>query len=142
LVVQIDFSVFYIFICVIIVFWVARLALFRPLDRIIEEREEKIESSRKFAESTNADVDKQLAEYEQRISETRSKAFALRQELKGKAGEHEKKIIEEARSQAAVRIDGAQAELDKTTERFRKPLSKEGLTLGESIAELLLRGRS
>jgi F0F1-type ATP synthase membrane subunit b/b' len=142
LVVQVDLSAVYIFACVLIIFWVARRSLFRRLDSIVEERDEKIASSLKFAETTNAGVEEKLASYEKRVAEARAKAFGLRQQLKGKASEHEKKIIGEARGQATERINNAQAELDETVERFREPLAAEGSVLGESIAEMLLRGRS
>ena len=142
MVVQVDLSAVYIFACVLIIFWVARRSLFRRLDRIVEERDKKVESSHKFAETTNAKIEKQLTGYEERISEARSKAFGLRQQLKGQASEREKKIIEEARAHSVARINSAQAELDETVERFREPLTAESAVLGAAIAEQILRRRA
>jgi len=142
LVVQIDLSVIYILICFLLVFWVARRFLFQRLDRIIEQRNEQIESARQLAENTDAKVAKAIAGYDGSVSEARAKAFELRQQLKGEASEREKQIVEEARSAASERIKGAQGDLDRKVEEYRIPLAAEGARLAESIAELVLRRRS
>ena len=142
MVVQIDYSVFYVLICFLIIFWVARRFLFQKLDRIIEQRNEQIESARQLAESSDAKVGKAIAEYDSRVSRARAEAFDLRQRLKGEASEQEKQIVEGARSNASERIKGAQEELDKMVAEYRTPLAAEGVRLAESIAELVLRRRS
>ena len=85
MVVAVDLSVFYVLFCFLLVFWAARKFLFLPLDKILEERREKIESAQALAAGSDEDVKRKLGEFNARITEARGTGFELRQQLKGEA---------------------------------------------------------
>jgi len=142
LVVNLDLSVIYVLICFLIIFWVSRRTLFLPLDKVLEERRERIESARDFLAAAETEVSKKLAEFEARITEARSEGFTVRRSLKDEAVGKETEVIEAARARAAQKAGEAQAEIERAVEKSKRLLATESEQIGSSIAEALLGRRT
>ena len=142
MVVAVDWSVIYVLVCFLLVFWAARKFLFLPLDKILEERREKIESAQQMASGSDEDVKHKLSEYNARLSEARGAGFEVRQQLKGDAVGREQQIVGEARERAAARMNEAQETLDREIEENKRSLEGETAALAASIADTLLGRRA
>ncbi len=140
MVVSLDYSVIYVLICFLIIFWMAKRFLLDSLNRIIEERHGLIESAREQAESLDAEIRDALAEYEKRISSARGEGFAVRQSLKEAAAGKQRKLIDKAREEAAKRVAAAQADLESIVEESKRHLRAESEEMAEGIAAAVMWG--
>lgn len=138
MIVDVDLSIFYVLVCFLVIFWMAAKTLFKPLDRILNERREMIESAEAAVENLGARTNTALEEYNQRISEARSESFALRQELKQAAGVSEREVIDKARANAAEMVTEAQAELQQAAEKSRQELAGQSDEIAERIVTAVL----
>ena len=142
MVVKLDLSVIYVLICFLIIFWVSRRTLFLPLDKVLEQRRERIDSARDYLAAAETEVSKKLAEFEARINEARGEGFTVRRRLKDEAVGKETEIIEAARAKAAQKAGEAQAEIERAVEKSKQLLATESEQIGNSIAEVLLGRRA
>lgn len=142
MVINLDLSVIYIIICFLIILWVARRSIFRPLDRILDERQELISSSEQFAKSTIEKVDSAISDYNKQIAAARSEGFSTRQELKTEGFEEQREVTEQARSEAAEMLAEANQRIEKDLAAAREFLEEESNEIAEKIiATVIGRGQ-
>ena len=142
MVVKIDFSVFYVLICFIIIFWVARKSIFKPLNTILDGRRERIESSHRLVEANTAEIEEALSTYNKQLMNAKSEGFSTRQDMKNEGIDKQKELIDKARGEAAEKIAHAQEDLEGVLTEAKARMERESAQLAEAItAAVLGRGR-
>lgn len=112
--------------------------LYKPLLKILKEREEKIEGTLKSAAKAEKDIDDGMAAYEKRLKEATIKGTEARNKMKSEGLQKEKEIIEAARSSATAEIGRMQTELVKSKAAALHSLRAETESISKNIAEKIL----
>jgi F0F1-type ATP synthase membrane subunit b/b' len=122
-------------ILVFLFYFFLRWSFFRPLLKVLADRQARIEGSRKDAESlTAASREKQRA-YREGLRKARDQVFAEQESARRVVLEERGKLIRQARSRAGEEVQAAKARLANEVEAARKVLE----TSGEQLAEELVR---
>ena len=117
--------------------------IFRPIFRVLDERDAKIAGTRKRAERLFAEADEVLARYESSVREVRAEAEQARKQVIQAArgdggsrtaqarGESEREVAH-ARDEIAAALDTARGELRAQTEGLAREIATQ--TLGRALS--------
>lgn len=112
--------------------------LYRPVLKIIEKRNKKIEESREKVSSLEGTIERKMAEYEEKIRQARAEAAIQRDAVKEEGSEQGKEIIGAVRDEISKKIEGFKAQLEKETEAARASLREQTRTIAAEISEKVL----
>jgi len=124
------------FACLLLV--LARFA-FRPLQKILREREESIERSLAEAEQARAEARALLAKNEEQLAAAREEARRVIGEGQRVVAEMKREAEERARSEARQIVDGARGEIDRELQRSLDELKSTVAGLSVRIARQVIR---
>ncbi|MBE7415507.1 MAG: ATP synthase F0 subunit B [Deltaproteobacteria bacterium] len=112
--------------------------LYRPVQRILKERDERVAGSLKKAAGTEKEVADGLLGYEKRLKEAAIKGHEERGRLRQEGVDREKAIIEAARAEAAAELAKIRTELDSSRQGALAGLKTEARGLAREIAGKVL----
>lgn len=112
--------------------------LYKPLLKVLKEREERIGGTLKAASRSDKDVEEGLQAYEKKLKEAVAKGVEAKNRLKKEGLDREKEIIEAARESAVVEIGKMKTDLDRSKRSALESLKSETGPLSRNIAEKLL----
>ncbi len=118
----------------LILIWILNRILFRPIFKIIDERENFIASSKADIERIEAEVMGKLRTYENRMAKAREEARARRDKARSEANTRAREIMNRAKAEAQDHISAIQTEAAEAVEGVKLELAG----FRESIAELVL----
>jgi F-type H+-transporting ATPase subunit b len=133
-----DLSVIWVIVFVLLLTVVLDRLLFRPLLRVMEERQRAISSARDLAERSANEARIASAEFERRTTEARAELYRQMDEMRRTAMAERAAILERTRAEAEAEIAAASAQLQVQAEEARRRLSAEADTLGAAVAERIL----
>ncbi|MGD2114191.1 MAG: ATP synthase F0 subunit B [Acidobacteriota bacterium] len=124
------------------IFWITylilRVFLFGPVQEILRERRETIDSARAEHEAAMAKTDTKIEAERGRLNEARVEAASRRDALRREAEQERQRILAETREATDQRLAEAQEELDETVAREREGLEDRAGVLAGRMAEKLL----
>jgi F-type H+-transporting ATPase subunit b len=120
---------------------VLNILLYRPLRRVMAERDNDIKGARSKAADVDREVQERIAEYETRLREVKSGASQERAVLKQEALAEESVILEKARKDAAESIAAIKAKIAQEAAEATRILQEQAQDLSRDICEKVL-GRS
>jgi len=136
--IDIDASFIAIFVIVWILVFVLSRLFFKPLRKIIEEREAKVQGREKaYQESTEA-YEKAVLEIEERLTSARVLSEQTKDSLKHEALKEKERMLEEIGTEYRSQVEKAQEQLEKQTTNLRRELGAEAELLAERIEQKLL----
>ncbi len=112
--------------------------LFKPIFRVLEDREEKIVGTLKRAERIGVEAENTLSQYNTAIREVREKVEAERKRSFAEARDRGTEKTVEARSAAESEIERARNEVQGILEEARATLRTQAEELAEHAAERVL----
>lgn len=112
--------------------------LYRPVQRILEEREERIEGSLRKAAQAEKDVAEGIAAYEKKLKEAAVKGHEERNRIRQEGVEKEKAVLEVARAEAFKELSGIRTEIEASKKSALSGLSVEAKSLAREIAGKVL----
>jgi len=115
--------------------------LYRPIRKVLAERQGRIADARSKAEGVDKDVQAKMAEYEARLKEMKSGAADERGALVKEAQVEEVAILEAARREASDTLSAIKARVAKEAADARVILQAQAKLLSVDICEKVL-GRS
>jgi F-type H+-transporting ATPase subunit b len=118
----------------LILIWILNHILFRPIFRIIEEREAFVEDTKAEVGRIEAEAIGKLKTYEDRMNTAREEALARRVEARDEAAASAREIMNRASAEAQEHISAIHAEAAKAVQEVKTELAD----FKESIAELVL----
>lgn len=139
--INIDLSFLIQLINFLVLLAVLNILLYKPIRKVIAERQGKITDARSRAESVDQDVQAKMAEYEARLKEMKSGAADERGLLVKEAHVEEAAILESARKDASDTIAAIKARVAKEAADARTILQEQAKLLSVDICEKVL-GRS
>jgi len=120
---------------------VLNVLLYKPIRKVIAERQGKIADAKSRAEGVDQDVQAKMAEYEARLKEMKSGAADERGALVKEAQAEETTILEAARKEASEALAAIKSRVAKEAADARAILQEQAKVLSVDICEKVL-GRS
>ncbi len=136
--ISVDWTLGLQFLNFIILLIVLNKLLYRPLKKVIDERNETITGSHAKAKSLQADIDKKMEIYQQQLNEAKVQANEERNKLKKAANEKEAAILSEAHGKASVRLQAIKSQVKKEADDASKTLKSEAKSLAGEITTKIL----
>lgn len=112
--------------------------LFDPMLKLFEEREKKIEGTRRKASKEDEKNAKALAEYEAALAKAREAGAAERERMRTDAQKKEAEQMARVRSQVATTVEQGRAAIAAEARNAKAALDQEASALGRTIAARLL----
>ncbi len=133
-----DLSVFWVIFFVLLLTALLNRLLFKPVLRVMEERERAIRSARELADRSANNARLASAEFEKKTAEARAELYRQMDEMRRAAMNERTDIMTRTRAEAESEIAAATAKLTAEAEEARRRLSTEADALGAAVAERIL----
>ncbi len=133
-----DLSVFWVIFFVLLLTVILDRLLFRPILRVIAEREKAITSARELADRSALEARNATAEFERRTTDARGEIYRQMDEMRRAALAERAGILASTRAEAETQIAAATAQLQAEVENARRTLSEEADALGTAAADRIL----
>jgi F-type H+-transporting ATPase subunit b len=133
-----DLSVFFVIFFVLLLTVVLDRLLFKPILRVIAQREDAIRSARELAERSAAEARAATAEFEQQTSAARAEIYRQMDEMRRVALEERAQIVAQTRAEAEAEIAAASAKLQADATEVRRRLAADAEALGAAAADRIL----
>lgn len=115
--------------------------IFKPMLKLLQEREKRIVLDRQDAERMEDDVRGKVDELEAKLADARTQVNAERRQLRDEIKEREEEILGVARAEADQVVDRARQEIEREREAAQRTLREESQALARDAATSVL-GRS
>ncbi|MBN2538864.1 MAG: ATP synthase F0 subunit B [Deltaproteobacteria bacterium] len=112
--------------------------LYKPVLKIFEKRNKKIEESKDEVRSLDETIDRKLAQYEEKIRQARAEAAVQRNVIKEEGTEQSKEIIGKVRDEISKKMEGFKATMQKEADEARGALRDQARTIAGDISEKVL----
>jgi len=114
------------------------IILFRPMLRIMEEREQGISSALGDARSAQERMQKLMEEYDTVLAEARQKATATYNEIYQTGLDEQRDMIAAERAKASELLDKGREDIVAAADTARMDLKKEAERISQDISSTLL----
>lgn len=123
----------------IILFVFLKFVLFKPLTRLMDEREATIKAGGDTKSQAAAQIQARQADYAAQLRSLRAQAFEKRKALTTAAGQERQRLVAETRAKANAQREAALAELKTGQEAAKTDLLAQVDALSESMVQHLLK---
>ncbi len=137
-----DLSVAWVIFFVLFLTVLLDRLLFRPILKVMKQREAAIRSARELAERSATEARLASAEFEQKTAAARSEIYRQMDDRRRQAMERRAALLLETRRQAEARIAEATAQLRDQAAAARARLDRDVDALAASIVERVLGRRA
>jgi F-type H+-transporting ATPase subunit b len=131
-------GVFWVVVIVLLVAFVLDRGLFRPIGRVMREREAAIRSAQDLAQASAERARQAVAEFERRTKAAQAEVYREMDENRRVANEKRAAIMAQTRQEVDAQVADASARLKAQASEARQQLEKEADALGEAIVERVL----
>jgi F-type H+-transporting ATPase subunit b len=136
--VSLDVSLFIQIINFLLLALALNLFLYKPLRKILQEREILFDSYREMSDVAKKQLEDGEEEKTRRRAEALAEGLEAMKSLKAAGQEREKEILASAQEISAKRLEESRTRLAQESARVREALSEEAKTLAKSLAGQLL----
>lgn len=136
---DIDATVIVTFVLVWVLVLVLTKVFFRPLRKVMDEREEKLRSDLGRAQSALDETARRLHEVEAGLRAARQEAEDIRAQIEMEALKEKSKLVAEAGAAAKSEIENARAAFEAEVARLKEELRAEAGPLAVKIEEKLMK---
>lgn len=112
--------------------------LFKPVLRVMAERERAIVSARELADRSATEARLASEEFEKKTAEARGELYRQMDEMRRTAMNERAEILARTRAEAEAEVTAASATLAAEAEEARRRLGAEADALGAAVAERIL----
>ena len=132
-------SLVFVVVLVTALFIFLKFVFFKPIIKVMDDREEAIQSGANRRAEAAALVERRQGDYAARLKDLRTRAFEHRKALAAAATQERQALLEKARQEATGRRTQALAELQTARAAARTDLMAQVDALSESMVAHLLR---
>jgi F-type H+-transporting ATPase subunit b len=119
-------------------YWFLRANFFKPLERVLAERNARISQARKDAEAVQASAKDKTEAYEEALRKARAGVFIEQETVRQAALEERAKVLRAARSVAQETVRKEKERIGREFEAARKQLESESGVMAGQIAKMIL----
>ena len=131
-------SLVLVLILVLILVFVLNRILFRPIGRVLDQRQTLTEGAANEARAARRTHEARLAEYESTIRQARAESYKRAEQQRAVAMEDRRRLIDEAKLQANGEIERAKQDIEQQVVRARASLESESRQIAERISRTVL----
>ncbi len=132
-------SVLVIFFLVWILVFVLSKVFFRPVGKVIDQRESRVKSDEEAAEKALREAEENLRQVQEAIKSASLRGEALRQEMESEALKEKTRLLSEVGQECRDRVEEAKKQLEAEVELSKKELRARAEVLSEAIEKRLLQ---
>ncbi len=136
--VDLDASLLVPMVLFLVLLFVLKPTLFDPMMRLFEEREKRIEGTRREASKEDERSAKALAKYEAALAKAREAGAAEREKLRAEAAKKEAALSADVRGSTTQTLEQGRAAIAQDARQAREKLQTEARVLGREIASRVL----
>ncbi len=136
---SIDGSFLFVFISIFVLILILNRTLFRPINSVLEEREQLGEGRIAEARRLLRHHDDRLRHYEEQLKAARAEANQTLESGRKQVLAARQKMIEEARAAAASKIQAARAQIAGEAETAKQGLESDAREIAASISSHILQ---
>ena len=129
-------------VVVLLLHFYLKAMLFRPLERVLREREEATAGARKAAERSHELAEHKAAEYEHAIRQAHGDVFHEQEQMRHQWLVEQQEHIREARASMAAVIEEARGRIEKEADSAKQALAQSATGLADQIADTVLARRA
>jgi len=133
-----DGSLVFVLILFLIFVFVLNRILFRPIGRVLDERQTLTEGAANEARAARHRYESKLAEYEATIRQARAESYRRSEQQRAAALDERRRLIEEAKQHANEEIGLARKEIESQVTAARAALESESRQIAERISRNVL----
>ena len=133
-----DGSLVFVLILFLLFVFVMNRLLFRPISRILDERQTLTVGAANEARAAARRYENKLAEYEATIRQARAESYKKLEQTRAATLDERRQVIDAAKQQTAEEIARAKAEIAQQAEAARATLESESRQIAENISRVIL----
>ncbi len=114
---------------------------FRPVERVLAERQARTEGARHSAEQAQAEAKGKARAYEDALKKARTAIYAEQEAARRAILDERVALIRETRNQAMQEVRAAREQINGELDQARQQMEKECVTLGSELARAMLERR-
>ncbi len=122
----------------LILMFILNVVLYKPIRRILEERQKKLDELRSEAEKYERNAEALVENFNRKLAEARAKGQAEREKFKEEARAKEREIIDASTKEAEQEKNQSLGQLREQIEAARKELREKVEAFALEIAQKLL----
>ena len=135
---DLDATLFILIGIFLVLYIILRFTLFRPILRLLDERQARIEGTRKVAEELRERAEEAAREYQALLKEARAKGAELKLSLRQEGQRLERQLVDEVHRETEAQLSAGKAELQAEAERATAQVQREVAALSREAAARLL----
>jgi len=124
---------------VLIFYFILRVVFFKPLLRVMAERDARTAGAQKAAEAAQAAATEKVKQYQEALKQARGKVYAEQEAARKKVLDERAAHLKEARSKAAAEVGAAKERVAAELSAARTGLESTVAQLAAEIAHRLLQ---
>lgn len=136
--ISVDWTLGLQFLNFVILLLILNKFLYRPLQKIMAERREKIDGAHAKAVELESSVEEKMTRYQQQLNEAKFMANEERNKLKKTAADEEAKILSDAQGKATAQLQLIKLQVAEEAEKAGQILKSEAEALAGQIATKVL----
>jgi F-type H+-transporting ATPase subunit b len=133
-----DLSVLAVIVAVLILAAVLDRALFKPLTRVMREREQAVKSAIQLAEEATAKARTAGNELDAKVAAARAETYRQMDERRRAAQDYRNELIGQTKQEVEASLSQARSQLEAQTREARARLDKDAEALGADIVQKVL----
>lgn len=135
---NLDISVLVIIILIWLLMTILNKIYFRPVGKVIQEREDKVVSDSRELESMTLQIEEKTRSIENTLSDSKKKSMRMREELIQKGESIRQDIIRDAREKSKILFEESIRELDEEIRKAEDKLTRQVDSFSRHIKETFL----
>ena len=133
-----DGSLVFVLVLFLILVFVLNRILFRPIGRVLDERQTLTEGAANEARAARRTYETRLAEYEATIRQARAESYKRSEQERAAAVEERRHLIDDAKQHTHEQIERAKREIEQQVVQARVALESESRQIAERISRTVL----
>jgi F-type H+-transporting ATPase subunit b len=123
---------------VLLFYFILRSIFFKPLLKVMAERDSRTIGAQKAAEAAQAAATEKIKQYEEALKQARAKVYAEQEVERKKVLDERTTFLKEARAKAMVEVNSAKERVAGESESAKKELEATTVQLAAEIAQRIL----
>lgn len=135
---KIDASLIVIFLIVWILIFVLTRLFFKPLRKIMREREYKVQKGREAYQKSIEAYEKTVCEIEEKLKSAMAQSQQTKENIEREALKERERMLAEINAECRSQVEKAKKQLEKQMKSLKRELGSETRRMAERIEQKLL----
>ncbi|WP_353893156.1 F0F1 ATP synthase subunit B [Proteinivorax hydrogeniformans] len=132
-------SILFIFVNIILIYLLLRWLLFKPVNKMLDDRSQRIKRDIEVAENKRKEAEQTQKEFEQKMAKASEEAQAIIDKAVKKGQEKQEELIEEGKKEQSKLLKRAKQEIELERSKAVSQLKDEISTMSLMVAEKIVK---